>query len=166
VEQSGLDATIIRTPILLGPGTAGAAAIVRSVTSGNAKLLGGGQYVMRPLDVDDLSSAILTVCRRRPAGVHLHELAGPEPIAYRDLVGRAAAMMGRQVSFGTIPIWAAKTGAAIGSRLKGGGITPTVIDVITTSEHVAHNADADLGVTLTPLSGTLEKIVTAWRRTA
>ena len=165
VERSGIDATIIRTPILLGPETAGAAAILRSVTSGKASLLGGGRYMMRPLDVDDLSEAILASCRRRPSGAHVHELAGPEPISYRDLVGRVAGMMGRPVSYGSVPIWAAKLGAAINSRMKGVGVTPTVIDVITTSETVTHNADSALGVTLTPLSKTLDKIVTSWRRT-
>jgi uncharacterized protein YbjT (DUF2867 family) len=165
VEGSGLAATIIRTPILLGQETAGAAALVRSVTGGKVSLLGGGRYTMRPLDIDDLSDAILSACQRQKAGVHIHELAGPEPISYRDLVERLAGMMGRQVSYGSVPIWVARLGAAINSRMKGGGVTPTVIDVITTSETVTHNADGALGVTLTPLSKTLDKIVTSWRRT-
>lgn len=163
VERSGLDATIIRTPILLGPDTAGAAALVRTATSGQAKLLGGGRYVMRPLDVDDLSRAVIGACHRRSSGVHVHELAGPEPIAYRDLVTRAAAMMGREVSLGAIPIWVAKAGAAIKSTVSGGGVTATVIDVITADESVAHNADVDLGITLTPLAETLAKILPAGR---
>jgi len=165
VEGSGLDATIIRTPILLGPETAGAAGLVRSVTGGKVSLLGGGRYMMRPLDVDDLSDAILSACRRHSSGVHVHELVGPEPVAYRDLIERVAGMMGRPVTYGVLPIWVAKLGAAMNSRMKGGGVTPTVIDVITTSETVAHNADGELGVTLTPLSKTLDKIVTSWRRT-
>jgi hypothetical protein len=97
--------------------------------------------------------------------VHIHELAGPQPVSYRDLIEQVASMMGRTVSYGVVPIWVAKLGAAIGSRMKGGGVTPTVIDVITTSESVTHNADVDLGVTLTPLSETLEKILASWRRT-
>ena len=164
VERSGLTATIIRTPILLGPETAGAAAIARSVTGGKVSLLGGGRYMMRPLDIDDLSDAILSACRRPHSGVHIHELAGPEPISYRELIERVAGMMGRQVSYGGVPIWVAKLGAAINSRMKGGGVTPTVIDVITSSETVTHNADGELGITLTPLSTTLDKIVTSWRR--
>lgn len=166
VEQSGMNATIIRTPILLGPETAGAAGIVRSIAGGKVKLLGGGRYMMRPLDIDDLSAAILSACRRHPAGVHVHELAGPEPISYRALIERVAGMMGSQVSYGGVPIWVARLGAAISSRTKGGGgFNPTVIDVITTSETVTHNADGALGLTLTPLSTTLEKIVNAWRQT-
>ena len=166
VERSGLDGTIIRTPILLGPETAGAAGIVRPIMSGTVSLLGGGRYLMRPLDIDDVSAAILSACRNHPTGVHIHELAGPEPITYRALVERVAGMMGQTVTFGGVPIWVAKLGAAINSRLKGGGgFNPTVIDVITTSEAVAHNADGELGVTLTPLSTTLDKIVTAWKGT-
>lgn len=165
VEASGLAATIIRTPILLGPDTAGANGFIRSIMGGKVTLLGGGHYLMRPLDIDDLSTAILAVCRSQPAGAHVHELAGPEPIAYRDLVARLAILMGRTVSYGTVPLWAAKLGAAINSRIKGAGITPTVIDVITTSEAVPHNADRALGITLTPLAQTLDKIVTAWRKT-
>ncbi len=166
LERSGLDGTIIRTPILLGPETAGAAGIVRPIMSGKVSLLGGGRYLMRPLDVDDLSAAILSVCRTHPKGVHIHELAGPEPISYRALVERVAGMMGRTVTFGGVPLWVARLGAAVNSRLKGGGgFNPTVIDVITTSETVTHNADGELGITLTPLSTTLDKIVTAWKGT-
>ena len=136
------------------------------IGSGKVSLLGGGRYLMRPLDIDDLSAAILSACATHPTGVHVHELAGLEPIAYRALIERVAGMMGRTVTYGNVPIWVARLGAAINSRLKGGGgFNPTVIDVITTSEEVPHNADADLGITLTPLATTLEKIVTSWRRT-
>ena len=166
VEQSGLDATIIRTPILLGPETAGAAAIMRAVSGGTARLLGGGGYLMRPLDVDDLSEAILGACRRRLPGVHVHELAGPEPVSYRGLIERVAGLTGRSLAYQSVPIWGAKLAAAITSRLTGGGVTPTVIDVITTSETVQHNADRELGVSLTPLSETLGKLVAAWRNAA
>jgi hypothetical protein len=38
-------------------------------------------------------------------------------------------------------------------------MTPAVIDVITSDETVQANADVELGVTLTPLSATLEKLL-------
>lgn len=159
VEHSGLNATIIRTPILIGPGSAGAQAIVRTAESGKARLLGGGRYVMRPLDLDDLSRAILVACQRQTPGVRVYELAGPEPVTYRDLILRTAALMGKDVALGAIPVWAATLGAALRSRLSGGGITPTVIEVITASEDIPHNADVELGVVLTPLNDTLTKIL-------
>jgi hypothetical protein len=38
-------------------------------------------------------------------------------------------------------------------------MTPAVLDVITSSEVVHENADAKLGVLLTPLSATLRKLL-------
>ncbi|NWG45630.1 MAG: NAD(P)H-binding protein [Alphaproteobacteria bacterium] len=159
VGEAGPSSTVIRTPILLGPGTAGANALLRAVSKGKASLLGGGRYVMRPLDVDDLCAAILTAARARPQGHHTHELGGPEPIAYRDLVQRFARAMGKEVAMGAVPVWIAKLAAGIASRLSGGGMTPQVIDIITGHEEIAENADAALGVRLTPLDETLRKII-------
>jgi NADH dehydrogenase len=159
VAQSGIPATIIRTPILLGPGTAGADALLRTARRGKASLLGGGGHALRPLDLDDLCRAIMRVCETRPEGVSTHELVGREPISYRDLVMRVAGLLSTELSVRTTPIWLAKLGASITSRLRGGGISPTVIDVITASEEVQRNAADDLGVSLTPLSETLKKIL-------
>ena len=120
---------------------------------------------MRPLDVDDLSEAIMAICRRRPAATVVHELVGPEPTTYRALVERAARTAGAAVSLGAMPIGSAKVGAWLRSRIKGGGVTPTVIDVITMNEVVEKNADAELGIELTPLDETLKKFIQAERAT-
>ncbi len=160
VAESGIPSTIIRTPILLGPGTAGATSLVEAAARAKAKLLGGGRQVLRPLDIDDLSLAILQVCRTQPEGTSVHELVGPESITYRALVARVAEMMENPLTIATIPLWIAKLGAAVTSALKGGGMSPDVIDVITSSEVVQDNADAELGISLTPLSRTLETILT------
>jgi len=159
IRNSGLSASIIRTPILLGPETAGASSIIGAASQNKAKLLGGGNYTIQPLDIDDLNQAIMQCCVSRQPGTTLHELVGPEPISYRQLIQRTAGLMGKQVEIGSIPIWLAKLGALVNNRLKGEGITPTVIDVITIDEVVAHNADETLGITLTPLTNTLEKIL-------
>jgi uncharacterized protein YbjT (DUF2867 family) len=114
---------------------------------------------MRPLDLDDLSRAILSAIKIRTEGVSIYTLVGPEAVQYRELVTRIANMMGRTLSVGTMPIWIAKAGAGIRSRVKGGGVSPTVIDVLIADETVEINADTELGIKLTPLSVTLEKIL-------
>jgi uncharacterized protein YbjT (DUF2867 family) len=159
VAESGLSAAIIRTPILLGPGMAGARAVVHAATQPTITLVGGGRHSIRPLDVDDLSRAILRCCERSGVGAAVYELVGPEPTAYRDVIARTAALMGREVSVRSMPVWLAKAGAAIAGWRRQGGMTPTVIDVITSDEAVDENADVALGVTLTPLSATLEKLL-------
>ena len=158
--NAGLRATVLRTPLLLGAGTAGAASLVNTARREQAKILGGGDYVMRPLDVDDLSRALLALCRT-PAedGNNTYELVGPEGLSYRDLITKTAQKLGHEIEIEAIPVWAAKVGAAVTSILKGGGITPTVIDVITRDEKVGENAAERLGIALTPLDTTLDKII-------
>jgi uncharacterized protein YbjT (DUF2867 family) len=122
-------------------------------------LLGGGRHTIRPLDVDDLSRAILHCCRAPRAGAAIYELAGPEALTYREVIARTATLMEREISIRSIPVWLARLGAAITGWRRRGGMTPTVIEVITSNEAVHKNADDDLGVTLTPLSTTLEKLL-------
>lgn len=159
VSESGLSGAIIRTGILLAPGMAGARAVVHAASQPAVTLLGGGRHSIRPLDVDDLSRAILRCCEASGTGVAVYELVGPEPAAYRDVVARTAALMHRHVSIRSMPVWLARLGAALNGIRRRGGMTPTVIDVITASEVVHENADAELGVLLTPLSATLEKLL-------
>lgn len=165
VKQGGIPASIIRTPILLGGNTAGTQALVNAAKKTKANVLGGGNYSVRPLDIDDLNKAILN-CFENIGGdskqsphVAIHELAGPESITYRKLIELVATMMGNKVAIGSVPLWLAKLAARLMSLLRGGGITPTVIDVITADELIATNADIALGLTLTPLKTTVEKIL-------
>ena len=158
VLGSGLGARILRTPILFGPNAAGSQAIIGMISSGQAKLLGGGHYQMRPLDIDDLSEALTILCSTSIQDQVTYELVGPESAPYRDIIEMTAQVMGKTIAFGNVPILLAKFGAAITSILKGGGITPTVIDVITQDEIVKTNADSALGITLTPMKQTLEKM--------
>ena len=155
---AGISCTVLRTPILIGPGTAGAASLVRDARAGRPRLLGGGTYTMRPLDLDDLSRAILSILERKPGGIEILEVVGPAAVTYRDLVSRFAEMLGREVSVRSTPIWLAKLGAFLARKVTGGGISPAVIDVITADEVVDRNAAADLDLELTPLSETLRKI--------
>lgn len=160
VSESGLDATILRTSMLLGPGSAGAQAITRTASQRRTKLMAGGRYKVHPLDQDDLSRAILTACKGRKPGVHLYELAGPESLTFRELIERTAKRLGHDIAIRSVPVWVAKAGAAILSRVKGSGVTPAVIDVITADEVADLDGAERLGITLTPLDATLSKILT------
>ena len=159
VTDSGMTATIIRTPLLLGPDTAGGRALVRAASQPSVKILGGGAHVLRPLDVDDLCRAILGCCRRPAPGVTVHDLVGPTPLTYRELLKQTATLLGHDLSVRSTPVWLAKLGATIAGMVRTGGMTPTVIEVITSDEAVHDNADGALGVSLTPLADTLAKLV-------
>lgn len=158
VADAGLDATVIRTPLLLGPGTAGGRSLVAAAAGPSARVLGGGRHRLRPLDVDDLGRAILGVCERAPAGVRTCELVGPTGLTQRELIERAARRLGREVRFRSTPVRLARLGAWFAGLVRTGGLTPAVIDVITSDEAVDRNADGELGVRLTPLPDTLAKL--------
>jgi NADH dehydrogenase len=159
VIESGIPSAIVRTPILLGPGTAGARAVVHAASQPTVTLLGGGRHAIRPLDVDDLREAILGCCKTWGPGAAVYDLVGPETVTYREVIARTARLMGREVSVRSMPVWIAKLGAAAVGWKRPGGMTPTVIDVITSDEAVSTNADVALGVTLSPLAATLEKLL-------
>ncbi len=160
VADSSISSTIIRTPILLGVGAAGAEAIKWASSNPKPKLLGGGRYTMRPLDIDDLCIAMLNACNAQRSGSVTHELVGPTPAQYCEIISMAAAMRGKTVEIASFPIGIAKFAASLRGLFKPGGMSPTVIDVITMNEVVEHNGDQALGVTLTPLQKTLEKFIT------
>ena len=138
--------TIIRTPMLLGPGTAGAVSLLRMASRPSVRVVGGGRHVLRPLDVDDLSQAILNCCHTPADGAAAHALVGPESVTHRDLIVRMGQLTGQRVSVTAIPVWAAKSAAAVAGRFRSGGMTPDVIDVITAGEVVRTNADVALRV--------------------
>lgn len=158
VQSSGLQATVLRTPLLLGPDIAGGQALLREASASNTKLLGGGHHRVRPLDVDDLCAAVLAACRVPAPGAAVLELCGPEALPYHALVRRMAERLGREVNIGTLPVWLAKTFAGLNHAFKGHGLSPAIIDVITSSETVTDNADRRLGLSLSPLDHTLAKL--------
>ena len=120
--NSGIDATIIRTPLLLGPNTAGGRALVRVAAQRSARILGGGAHVLRPLDVDDLCSAIVECCRRPATAVTVHELVGATTITYRELLRRTGSLLGHDLSIDSTPLWLARLGAALASTVRTGGM--------------------------------------------
>lgn len=160
VLESGLAATVLRTPLLLGPDCAGGKALLREARSGTAKLLGGGRHEVRPLDVDDLSEGILAACRH-PKGARVLTLCGPTRVPYHTLVTQVAAQEGRAVQIASAPLWLVKTLSGINHAIKGYGFSPAIVDVITASEDVEDNADVALCLTLTPLQRTLAKLTEA-----
>ena len=161
VAGAGVAAAIIRTPLLLGPGTAGGRALLRDAARGRVRVLGGGAHLLRPLDVEDLCRAILRCCTEPLAGARTFELVGPTALSQRELLQRTARLLGNELTVRTLPIGLARLAARVAGLLRSGGLTPAVIDVITAAETVRQNADADLGIELTPLADTLARLVEA-----
>lgn len=102
VRRSGLSYTVLRAPLLLGPGTAGAAALERNVSSRKAKLIGGGHNLQQPLYVDDLARAAVAATDPSVANNLTLDIVGPVSLSERQLVERAAQLLGREVRVASV----------------------------------------------------------------
>jgi len=150
VRSSGLDFTVIRAPLLLGPGTAGGAALVRHVSHSRAKLVGGGRNFQQPLSVEDLARAAVVATNPSVAKNLVLDLVGPVSLPERELVERAARLLGRNVRIASIPkVWFSFV-LAIRERIGKRGFSRDALDVITADTRLdPQPAASALGIELT-----------------
>jgi uncharacterized protein YbjT (DUF2867 family) len=150
VRASGLCYTVLRAPLLLGPGTAGAAALERNVSRKRAKLIGGGRNLQQPLHVDDLARAAVAATKPSVASNLTLDLVGPVSLTERELVERAARLLGREVRIGSIPKFWLSLVLGIRQRIGRPGFSRDALEVITADTRLDPQLAASaLGIELT-----------------
>ena len=150
VRASGLNYTVLRAPLLLGPGTAGGAALGRHVSHSRAKLIGGGRNLQQPLCVGDLARAAVVATKPAVANNLVLDLVGPVSLPERELVERAARLLGRQVRIGSVPKYWFSLVLAIRQRIGKPGFSRDALDVITSNTRLNPlPAASALGIELT-----------------
>ena len=151
VRTSGLNYTILRAPLLLGPGTAGAAALKRNVGGKRTKLIGGGRNLQQPLYVDDLARAAILAATQEGVAKNLTlDFVGPVSLPERELVQRAARLLGREIRIGSIPKHLLSLGLAIRQCIGKQGFTRDVLEVITADTRLdPQPAASKFGIQLT-----------------
>lgn len=160
VRASGLDHTILRAPLLLGRGTAGGAALGRHVSQSRAKLIGGGRNYHQPLFVDDLARAAVASTNQSVANNLVLDLVGPVSLPERELVERAARLLGRNVRIGSIPKYWFSLGLAIRQRIGKPGFSTDALDVITADTRLNPlPAASALGIELTGIDEMIKNSV-------
>jgi NADH dehydrogenase len=158
VRASGLCYTILRAPLLLGPATEGAAALARNTRGPGAKLIGGGRNFQQPLYVDDLARAAIAAAQSSVASNRTLDLVGPVSLADRELVERAAGLLGRRVRVTSIPKGLLSFLLAIRQRVLGPGFSPDVVEVITANTRLDWRPAAnELGIHLTGIDEMIKK---------
>jgi NADH dehydrogenase len=159
VRGSGIAFTILRAPLVLGPGTEGAAALRRNTAGPAATLIGGGHQRQQPLDVGDLARATLRAADPERARDLTLEIAGEEALLERELVERAAASLGRRVRIRGVPVWLMRTLL----RLRPGpGFSAEALEVVTADTNVdPAPAARALGLELTPVDDMLRRSLEA-----
>jgi uncharacterized protein YbjT (DUF2867 family) len=151
VRESGLLFTVLRAPLLLGPGTAGSETLERHFKHGKAKLIGGGRNLQQPLHVDDLARAAILAAAQPSIAKNLTlELVGPVSLPERELVERAASLLRREVRIASIPKPLLSLILAIRQLTGSKGFSRDALDVITADTRLdSRPAASELGIQLT-----------------
>jgi NADH dehydrogenase len=159
-RTSGLPHTVLRVPLLLGHGTEGAEALRRRLRRATVVLVAGGRTLQQPLDVDDLARAAIVACEPDRAANRTLELVGPVRLAERELVERAARILGRRVRIRSLPAWLVRVALVIRQWARGPGFSPEALEVVTAdTTRDPGPAARELGLTLTDLDTMLRHSV-------
>jgi uncharacterized protein YbjT (DUF2867 family) len=152
VGAAGSRYTVLRVPMLLGPGTQEAHTLRRCLRHRMAFLLAGGRTLQQPLDVGDLARASLYACAPDVARDGTLELVGPVAVPAREIVARAGALRGRRIRIVPVPVRLLRHGLGVVRRLTGRGFSPDALDVLTTDTRLdPAPAARALGLELTSL---------------
>jgi uncharacterized protein YbjT (DUF2867 family) len=158
VRGSGLCYTILRAPLLLGLATEGAAALARNARGPKAKLIGGGRHFQQPLYVDDLALAAIAATQPAVASNRTLDLVGPVSLPERELVERAARVLGHEVRVSSIPRGLLSFMLAIRQRVSGPGFSPDAVEVITANTRLdSRSAASELGIHLTGIDEMIKR---------
>lgn len=156
-----IPATVLRLPMVLGPGDIAARALRGQAMAGLLPLVRGGRTLEQPIDADDVSSAILLALSQRDLPSGILDLAGPESLSHRELVMRAAALHRRAPRVVPLPLFVARAFAWLAEQLLANPpLTRAMLEVLEHDDRIDPGpACRDLGLTLTPLDETLRRCV-------
>jgi NADH dehydrogenase len=149
-------ATVLRVPMVLGPGEAGAFALRAQASAPFAFLVRGGATREQPIDARDLVRA-LERALEAPVERAALDLAGPESLSHRALVERVGALLGRRPRVVPVPRAAVEALAFVFERLLADPpLTRAMLGVLEHDDDIdPRPAAARLGLELTPLERTL-----------
>ncbi len=88
VVASSLPGVVLRPSVIYGPGDQFTAAIVRLLKKLPVfPMPGGGKFRVQPLAVEDMTDALIQCVERKDLDGRQFELAGPERLMFREIVG-------------------------------------------------------------------------------
>jgi NADH dehydrogenase len=149
-------ATVLRVPMVLGPGELAAGALRAQASAPVAFLVRGGATREQPIDARDLVRA-LELALTTDVGRSALDLAGPESLPHRELVLRVAKLLGTRPRILPLPLAAAMALAFCFERLAAEPpLTRAMLGVLEHDDCIdPAPAAARLGLALTPLDVTL-----------
>jgi uncharacterized protein YbjT (DUF2867 family) len=153
-------AAVLRVPMVLGEGDFASRALAGQARARLLPLVRGGATWEQPIDAADVVEAIRAALLRGDPIRDCLDLAGPESLSHRELVQRAAKLLGLPgPRVLPVPFAAARALAGLLERLlRDPPITRAMLEVLEHDDRVDPAPTcARLGISLTPLDETLRR---------
>lgn len=129
ITSSRMPHTIVRSSLLFGPGDDFFHRLRFSLRFPVVPLPNGGRARFQPLHVDDLAQVLRAALRGAGSGVH--EVGGPDPVSYAQLVAETMRAYGVRRPTASVPAVLLKPGAAVlGLVLRDPPVTPGQLDLL------------------------------------
>lgn len=114
-QSRGIEWVILRPTLIYGLGRdKNISEIARFIRRfGFFPLLGQAQGQRQPIHADDVAAACVAALQAPTAANRAYNISGGETLAYRDMVARVFAALGRPVRLATVPLWAFRLAVAL-----------------------------------------------------
>ncbi|MDQ2903993.1 MAG: NAD-dependent epimerase/dehydratase family protein [Chloroflexota bacterium] len=112
-REQGLPVTVVRPGLVYGPGDLHLLGLFVSIKKGLFRVIDGGQALLHPVYIDDMTDALLLAGGRAEALGHSYNIAGAQPASIHELATAIAQALGKQLPTGSIPLWLANLAADI-----------------------------------------------------
>lgn len=118
-ESRGIEWLVLRPTLIYGQGRdkniSEMARFIRRF--GFFPLLGSAQGLRQPIHAEDVAAACVAALQAPGAANRAYNLSGGETLAYREMVARVFAALGRPARLVTVPLWAFRLAVAMLRRL-------------------------------------------------
>ena len=158
VARSGIPSVVLRPSLLFGEGDDFFHRLVFSLAFPIVPVPGDGKARFQPLHVDDLAAALLAAASRPLAEVRgVHEVGGPEPITYDDLLAETMRGTGKRRPMLHLPVILMKPPAIVmGLLMPDPPVTVQQLDLLAVDNTPRDNAlERVFGVRPRPFRGAL-----------
>ena len=165
LREGKVPSTVLRVPMVLGPGEIASFALRARARARVAWLVRGGASLEQPLDAEDLVRGIVRALRDASDAHRAFDLVGPESLPRRELLARAAALLGTRPRVVPIPYAVASLAARVFEALSSNPpLTRAMLGVLERDDRLdPAPACRALGLELTPLDETLRRCLEAPR---
>ena len=160
--EGSVPACVLRVPMVLGRGDYASFSLAKQARSGFGPMVGGGRTLQQPIDARDVIRAVRAALDCAPPIDEALDLGGPESLPHRELVARAASVLGRSPGgVLPVPLGLARAGISLLESLSSNPpMTRAMFEVLQHDDRVdPEPACKRLAIELTPLDETLRHCV-------